>query len=144
MTAQEYLRQYQRMRSRVRDLLEERQRWEDLALRITPSYASVVVSASAGAGRIATSIEQIEEWETKLDEQISEQLRLRKEIESVVAAVKNDDYQSLLHLRYIMGYTWERVAEEMHYTTQWVYVMHKKALEAVETVRKELMVIDVG
>lgn len=130
MTAQEYLRQYQQMKHRIRDLLEERQRWENLALRITPSYSSVVVSASAGAGKIATSIEQIEEWECKLDEQISEQLRIRKEIEEAVSRIENGDYQTLLRLRYILGYGWDRIAEEMHYTVRWTMKMHLKALDA--------------
>lgn len=120
------------MKHKIRDLLEERQRWEDLALRITPSYSSVAVSSSAGAGRIVTSVEQIEEWERKLDEQLSEQLRIRKEIEEAVSAVENPDCQTLLRMRYILGYDWEKIAEEMHYTVRWTMKMHRKALEAFE------------
>ena len=132
MTAQEYLEQHIQLKKDIKRLMEERQRWEDLALKITPSYSDTPVSGSAGTGKIQTAIEQIEEWEAELDRMISEQLKLRKEIEITISKVKTKEYQTLLRLRYINGFTWERVSEEMHYGYQWTHKLHRRALEEVE------------
>ena len=140
MTAQEYLEQYLRSDHSIRDLLEERQRWEALALRITPSYGPVTAGNKSGGSKIQTSVEQIEEWEQRLDEAIDRHLELREEIERIIGSVKNGEHRTLLRKRYILGHTWERIAEEMHYGTQWVFKMHKKALESV----KEAIESDTG
>ena len=132
MTAQEYLEQYLRSDHSIRDLLEERQRWEALALRITPSYGPVTAGNKSGVGRIQTSVEQIEEWEQRLDEAVARQIALRAEIEKAIGSVENGDCRTLLWKRYILGHTWERIAEEMHYSLQWVFKLHKKALDSVK------------
>ena len=132
MTAKEYLGQYLRLKHSIHDLMEERQRWQNLALRITPSYSADPKASGTGAGRIQTSIEQIEEWELQLSAKIEEQLKIRKEIERTISLVGNQDYQTLLRMRYIMGYIWERIAEEMHYGSKWIFKMHRKALDAFE------------
>lgn len=132
MTAQDYLEQYSEIKRDIKRLMEERQRWEDLALKITPNYSDTPVSGSAGAGKIQTAIEQIEEWESELDRMISEQLKLRKEIEATISKVKTKEYQTLLRLRYINGFTWERVSEEMHYGYQWTHKLHRRALEEMQ------------
>lgn len=135
---QEYLEQYAGLKYEIRQLLEEQQRWRDLATRITPSYSPAPVRASGGAGKIQNAVEQIEEWEEALTKKISEQLAMRKEIETVLERVKVPEYRMLLKLRYINGYTWERVADETGYTRRHVLKMHIKALEAFKAVKDDI------
>lgn len=124
MTVKEYLQQYTRLNREIDRLMEEKKRWEDLALKVAPGYDG---SSGSGTGRIQ-AVEQIDEWEQRIDQKVDQLVALREEIEGVIGKLKNPDFQTLLRLRYINGYTWELVAVEMHYSYQWVCKLHGRAL----------------
>ncbi len=76
MTAKEYLRQYGQLKREVLRLIDERQRWVDLATRITPTYSDVPVSGQSGDGKIPAAVEKIVEQERKIDAKIAELTKL--------------------------------------------------------------------
>ena len=59
MTAKEYLWQYGQLKREVLRLLEERQRWVDLATRITPIYSNTPKGGQSGDGKIPAAVEKI-------------------------------------------------------------------------------------
>lgn len=128
MTVKEYLQQYTRLDREINHLLEEQQRWKDLALRVTPGYEGAVSAGSPDGNRIPTAVERIAEWEEKINRKVDQLVELREEIEGMIGKLKSADFQTLLRLRYINGYTWERIAVEMHYSYQWVCKLHGRAL----------------
>ena len=128
MSIKDYLKQYKTLDREIDRLLEEQQRWKDLALRVTPGYEGAVPTGSPDGNRIPTAVERIAEWEEKIDRKVDQLVALREEIEGVIGKLKNADFQTLLRLRYINGYTWERIAVEMHYSYQWVCKLHGRAL----------------
>lgn len=138
MTAKEYLRQYGQLEREIKYMLEERQRWVDLATRITPAYAVVPGNKGGSDEKIPAAVEQIIHWEKELEQKAETLIALRLGIEKLLSSLENPDHRMLLRLRYIQELTWERVAEEMHYSYQWVCILHGRALQAV----KELILLD--
>ena len=57
---------------------------------------------------------------------------LRREIMAAIAGVADERYRELLEYRYVNGWTWQRVAEEMNYSKRQIYRLHEKAVEAIE------------
>lgn len=138
MTAKEYLRQYGQIEREIERLLEERQRWIDLATRITPAYSNAPAGSRNSDGKIPAAVEQIIRWEDELGHRVKALITLRQEIDGVLKRLENPDYRTVLQLRYIRGMTWEKVAEEMHYSYQWVCILHGRALQAL----KEYITVD--
>ena len=134
MTAKEYLRQYGQIEREIERLLEERQRWVDLATRITPAYSDAPKGGQSGDGKIPAAVERIAEQEEKIDAKIAELTKLLDEIEKLLGEVRNSNYRLLLELRYLQGLTWEQIAEKMHYSWRHIIRLHGKALLQMQNV----------
>ena len=134
MTAKEYLRQYGQLKREVLRLIDERQRWVDLATRITPTYSDVPVSGQSGDGKIPAAVEKIVEQERKIDAKIAELTKLLEEIEKLLGEVRNSNYRLLLELRYLQGLTWEQIAERMRYSRRHIIRLHGSALLQMQDV----------
>ena len=128
MSIKDFLKQYKALDREIDRLLEEKKHWEELALKVTPGYEGAVSTGTPDGNRIPAAVERIVQWEEKIDRKVDQLVALREEIEGMIGKLKNADFQTLLRLRYINGYTWERIAVEMHYSYQWVCKLHGRAL----------------
>ena len=133
MTAKEYLRQYVQIEREIGRLLEERQRWVDLATRITPVYSDTPVSGQSGDWKIPAAVERIAEQEEKIDAKISELVERRAEIERTVKQVEDVRQREILNRRYLYGQKWEKIAEDMCLDYRWVLRLHGRALQKLTT-----------
>lgn len=66
-------------------------------------------------------------------------LKYKAEIESVIEEVPERELRMLLRARYLEGKTWEKVAEAIHYESEyWVRTkLHADALNCVEEILRE-------
>lgn len=55
-------------------------------------------------------------------------IELRREITRRIESMDNQTEITILHLRYIHGYSFEKVAEQMHRSVSGIYDMHRMAL----------------
>lgn len=56
----------------------------------------------------------------------------RAKIMAAIEKLPNETEKLVLKFRYINGWKWERIAEEMYYTYQHIHKIHGKALEHLE------------
>ena len=119
MTAKEYLRQLSRKDARINALIERQQRYRELAQRRTAVYRDI-----PGGGKII-------DLEREIDRRIDEYVDLTREIEAVIDSVGDDRYRDVLRYRYINEWSWERIAQEMHFDVKWLYKMHGRALQEI-------------
>ena len=61
-------------------------------------------------------------------------MKTKEEIRSVIDQVENFDQQMLLRYRYLHHYSWETIAETMHFGTRWLHVLHGRALNSVDSI----------
>lgn len=59
----------------------------------------------------------------------NEALNSFDEIEQNIERLEDETEKTVLRLRYLVGLTWEDIAEEIMYTYQYVHIIHKRALE---------------
>ena len=128
-----YLMRYRILSREIDRLLLEQQEWRSLAERVTGGLGST------GGGRqvshpVARAVERMVEIERKINDTIDQLIRVREEIEVEIDALPNPTLRRLLSLRYLSGFTWERIAVEMGYTYQWVCKLHSRALSCFQTV----------
>ena len=136
MTAKEYLRQYGQLKREVLRLIDERQRWVDLATRITPAYSDTPKGGQSGDGKIPAAVERIIEQEEKIDARFRELMAVLDEIEGKIAGIEDGRQREILRRRYIAGQKWEEIAKEMHLDYRWVLRLHGRALQKIEAETK--------
>ena len=67
---------------------------------------------------------KILELRDELARQLQRQLTLRQEIEEAIAGVEDERLRELLRLRYLLGWTWERVASQRECEERHTYRLH--------------------
>ena len=70
----------------------------------------------------------------ELSEELGKLEDLRSEIYRTIDSVPDAKLRSVLHWRYICGYSWEQVAVELSYTYRRITQLHGDALQQVEQI----------
>lgn len=75
---------------------------------------------------------KIVDLEDELLDDIKNIVDSSEEIMHIIKNVQNPDYRLLLQYRYLNFKTWAEIADEMHFTTQWINVLHHRALQELD------------
>ncbi len=102
------------------------------AVYTTPQFSERVCSSPAAKSLMEKTAVEIMDLETCISSQISEFVRLCREIAEVIKAVNNTEYETVLEMRYLTFMSWEEIASCMNYGTRYVYKVHGRALEMIE------------
>lgn len=126
-----WLRRYREAAAEQDRLMAEIARWRSLAERVSPTLSGMP-AGSGGPARMIAAVERMDELEAELAEQIVERVATRREIGQAIDRVPDERLARLLRLRYIDGYTLEKIAVEMHYCYKQTKRLHWRALDVLE------------
>ena len=118
MTAKEYLSQARQLDRRILALLYRQRKYHELGAW-RARYAE-----TKGVGAMV-------ELEKEIDERIAEYAAKVFEIEAVIDAVADQQYRDVLRYRYLNGWSWQKIAERMHFSQDWLWHLHARALAQV-------------
>ena len=128
-----YLSRYRRLNARIDRLLEEKSRWRELALKITPALSQAPGGGGNGSGSpIERPMDKVLEIDAEINREIDELQIVRQEIRAALNQLEDENLKLLMEYRYIDGLTWERIAEKMDYSRQWVTSLHGMALQKIK------------
>ncbi|MDE7233569.1 MAG: DUF1492 domain-containing protein [Ruminiclostridium sp.] len=127
MTAKEFLSQYRTLNAEINAKLDEAAQIRALAERVTPS------EQCGGSGtvsdRIGHGAARLVDLEREINQDIDRLVDLQAEIVTMIREVGDYNQRMVLRLRYINGWTWEKIAESLGFSYQWVCVLHGRGLE---------------
>ena len=129
MTVKEYLSQAYRIDQRINSKLEQVASLRALATKATSTLSDTPPSGSRNVQSMENVIVKIIDLENEINEDIDTLVDLKREIVGVIKRIDNPEYQTLLELRYLCFYSWEKVAVEMEYDLRYLHKLHRKALE---------------
>lgn len=129
MTAKEYFGQAYRIDQRINSKLEQVRSLRALAAKATSTISNTPPSGSRNVHSMEGIIVKIIDLENEINADIDTLVDLKREIMGVVKVIDNPEYQTLLELRYLCFYSWEKVAVEMDYDLRYMHKLHRKALE---------------
>lgn len=127
MTAKEYLSRYLAANREIDALLDQRQQLWDKVTRVTATISPDTVMGGQPTPS-SDIIAKLLDIESEINRKIDLLVDIKRDIEDVINALADDRQRDVLRLRYINGYTWERIAVESHYSYQWVCKLHGYAL----------------
>lgn len=124
--AKTYLRQYIYASLAINGGIDELTSLRALAEKVTSSISG----QPKGSGRSREEIIcKMVDLEKELDEKIDRMVELRIKIEKEISLVADQRYRSILQMRYINGWTLEKIAVETGYSWRQVNRIHGQALE---------------
>ena len=132
MTAKEYLGQAYRLDQRINSKLEQVMSLRDLATKATSTLSDVAPSGTRNVHRMEDIIVKIVDLENEINRDIDNLVDLKREMVSVIKAVTDPEYQTILELRYLCFKSWEQIAVELRYSIHHLYKLHNAALEVCE------------
>lgn len=126
---------------KVRDI--DRQiavKYEQL-LRLNALSTKVTASLDGeghGGGGVSRSMEngvmQIVALQEELEQDIEGYTSLYRQANAILRRMEDTKERVCLEHRYLLGRTWEEIAEEMGISYQWVSVLHGKALKSADEI----------
>ena len=134
MTNQEkkkWLLEYRKLEQNIERDMEELQRLESRAEKITSMVSDMPKGGNQG-DRLQLAVDRICELKVSLKQRIDAAVEKRKEIETVIETLEDKTLQLLLRYRYIDGMTWEQIAVKMDYCWRQVVRLHGSALSKIK------------
>ena len=119
MDAKEYLEQARNLDKRITAKLAQLDELHRLMLQ------------AGGSDSITAKIMTLQE---ETDRDVDELVALKKEIMAMIRRVSKPEYQTLLELRYLCFWTWERISMNMHYSQSQLFNLLPCALKEIDKI----------
>ena len=132
MTAKEYLSQALHLDHRIDSKIEQIASLNALATKCTSAITGMPSNPSPSQSTMADAVCKIIDLQELLKKDLSALVDLKREIMGVINGIENDEYKTVLEKRYLCILSWEQIAVDMHYSMEYAFKIHKKALEKVQ------------
>lgn len=125
------LREIKKMDVLINSKLLELERLKELLTKVNvASYEDRVQTSHMGNGWEDT-IQKIIDIEQEINREIDRFVDYKKECQKVIDQLDDVNLIELAYKRYFEYKTFESIADEMHYSINWVFVLHRKLLKIV-------------
>ncbi|SHJ64350.1 DUF1492 domain-containing protein [Hespellia stercorisuis] len=131
MTTKEYLGQAYRLDQRINSKLEQIASLNELATKCTGVLTGMPRNPNRGTSTMADAVAKIVDLQAEINRDIDRLVDLKREMVSLIKAVDNTEYQTLLELRYLCFKTWEQISVDMGYSIQHIYRLREKAYDEI-------------
>ena len=129
--AKRFLRGYKALILRRDSLLREIERMRESVTGTTVQLKQDVVSTSGAGDKIGDTVARIVDAEDALKPALDEIWREVSRIMAAIESVPDEMQKTVLTLRYIEGLDWVKVSERINYEERQTFVLHGRALAAV-------------
>ncbi len=134
ITTKEYLKQTFKLDAQINSLIQELEVVETKATKVTTVLNPDKVEKSAGfsSNNQEDLIVKIIDYKNLVNQYIDELVDLKKDILERISKMENQDYKTILMLRYINLMSFEEIAVEINYTYRHTTRLHGRALAEFE------------
>ena len=136
MTAKEFLSQTWRINRQILAKLEQVRELRELATKASSTLSDTPFRGTQNAHRMEDIIAKILYLENETKSEIDELLTRKQNISSAIKGVSNPDHRILLERRYLAFKSWSEIAEDMRYSQDYIFTLHRKALFALSVTVK--------
>lgn len=135
MGVKEFLERASHLDGLIDIQVAELDQYRRLAMKISSSRLEEHVSHSAPTeAPYAKWVERIVDKEQEMNDSIDRLLAAREEIGAFIDGVSNPRWRRILRSRYIMGFSWSKIAQDMGCTVRHAQRMHQEILKNLEDV----------
>ena len=132
MNIKSYLNQARDLDKLIDSKLEQIDRLRSLAEKTTTTLTGMP-HATGTSNRVEYCIGKIMELEKEVTSDIDKLIDTKSEIRKMIDAVQDTRYRLLLEYRYLCDWSWDKIAETMHYDVRWITELHGRALQSANS-----------
>ncbi len=132
--AKKYLEEIAKDDAVIKNKLAEIDQLKSLATSISAATSDTPVQSSGGNDRIGKIVADIVDKENELQKLVDELIYKRNERIKVIEQLEDRLQYNILHKRYLQLMEFEDIADKEHYSKQWIYKMHKQALDNIQII----------
>lgn len=132
MTAKEFLNRYIQASEAIDDKLTEIAQLRALSTKVSVAFNPDRVQSSGNTDSMSAIVAKIVDMGSEIDADIDKLREIKREIMTVIMDVPNHKQRRILYHRYILGKTWEQIAEKLDNSRQWVCIVHGQALTQIK------------
>ena len=128
MTAKEYLEQYKTLDVQIDAKIAQAQRLRERAQYVS-STSSGDIHGSQPSDKVGELTAKIVDLEREINAEIDRLIDLKREIKELIAKLPDARQKSVLELHYINRRSFLKIAGQMHYSVETIYLIHRVALK---------------
>lgn len=132
MTTKDYLNQISYYNKIIDNKLIEITQYKELSYSISAVVNEERVMSSSDPDKTGCGYVRLEQMEESLDKLIDKYIDVKNKIIEQIEQINNEDYYTVLLLRYVRKFTFEKIANETDWCWRQVHRIHAKALQAFE------------
>ena len=132
MTTKDYLNQISYYNKIIDNKLIEITQYKELSYSISAVVNEERVMSSPDLDKTGCGYVRLEQMEESLDKLIDKYIDVKNKIIEQIEQINNEDYYTVLFLRYVRKFTFEKIANETGWCWRQVHRIHAKALQAFE------------
>lgn len=135
MRAKDYFAQVAAAERDLQRLRATRSHYEDLGISITSDPSKVVVTSTRGGSRVEAAVIGMVDTDARIGDKIAQCQAILDKAERVISRIECDKFRQLLSLRYMAGWSFPAIADELGYRNRSsVYKAHGYALSEAQIV----------
>ena len=131
MTAKEYLSQAYRIDRIVKAKMVRVRELQDLVISAKATITDMPMCPTRSTHRMEDIIIKIIDMKEDIQTEIDKLLNIAHDISNAINGLHNPDYRILLELRYLCYKPWSEIAEDMRYSKDYIFELHRKALDGI-------------
>jgi hypothetical protein len=136
MKAKEFLSQAYRIDRRINSKLEMVMSLRELAGKASATLTGEKVSGTRNIHHMEDAIIRMADLEDEINRDIMNLVELKQAIVRLIRHVGVPDQQTILELRYISFWAWERIAVDLNYSLRQTHRLHSAALDSCDAIMR--------
>ena len=131
MDAKEYLKLAWKVDQQIDDKIEQINILKELSEKTTAVLSDMPGKSTRNIHSREEVIARMMDSEESLNQEVLKLIEIRENVRAAIAGVENVECRMLLEERYLCYHGWNEIAEDMGYSLDNVYKLHRKALKEV-------------
>ena len=131
MDAKEYLKLAWKVDQQIDDKIEQINILKELSQKTTAVLSGMPGKSTRNIHSREEVIARMMDSEESLNQEVLKLIEIRENVRAAIAGVENVECRMLLEERYLCYHGWNEIAEDMGYSLDNVYKLHRKALKEI-------------
>ena len=131
MEAKEYLKLAWKVDQQIDDKIEQINILKELSQKTTAVLSDMPGKSTRNIHSREEVIARMMDSEESLNQEVLKLIEIRENVRAAIAGVENVECRMLLEERYLCYHGWNEIAEDMGYSLDNVYKLHRKALKEI-------------
>lgn len=140
--AKEYLERIKWYDVLINSKLEELATLNGMVKRITPVMNTTGGGGSGNQDKLGDTIAKIVDLQEEINRDVDMFVDMKREASKLLKKIKKPEFYQVLHKRYILGESLERITIDMGYTHRGMCYLHGRALQVFDKVLEEHKVLE--